>query len=233
MSKRKPTQHAVHRLNWRRVGPLYVRLPGSTRLASFADAAEAEAECRRLEAAARAALNPFACDQAAHERSSLDEGRLRDWMLDAGLTPPEDASDWPAWWRDHNAAMTGLQRERVWQACDRVRLYEVVECPARRVAYVVVGINWHYTDQDFYAGAEGGESVRAFSTREKAEAYAQIVTDRERGNYSTDEPFRLRPRLRTQTDPLGLGGGDHGVPAEIADVEEAPMFEVVEVEVED
>jgi hypothetical protein len=232
MGKRTRTQHAVHRLNWRSVGPVYVRLPGSTRLATFPDAEPAEAECRRLEAAVRAAVNPFACGQATHERSSLDEGRLRDWMLDAGLSPPEDVSAWAGWWAEAGAGLSEFQRERVWQACDLVRFHEVVECPQRRVAYVVVGINWHYSDQDFYAGAEGGYAVRAFSDREKAEEFAVQQSQKERRRFRTDEPFRLRHRIRTQADPLRLHGVPEDVPEEIDNVEDAPMFEVVEVEVE-
>jgi hypothetical protein len=226
------TQYAVHRLTWRKVGPVYVRLPGSTRVASFADSDIADAECRRLEAVIRAAINPFACGQALHERTSFDEGRLRDWMLDAGLTPPEDGG-WLTWWQSHQEGMTALQRDKVWEACDRVRFHEVVECPARRVAYVVVGINWHYSDQDFYAGAEGGRAMRAFSTREKAEEYARKATRTERSRYTSEEPFRLRTRVQTQTDPLHLQVTMSDVPNEIDSVADAPMFEVTEIEVED
>jgi hypothetical protein len=168
-----------------------------------------------------------------HERSSLDEGRLRDWMLDVGLAPPEDASAWARWWAKAGAALSEFQRERVWAACDRVRFHEVVECPERRVAYVVVGINWHYSDQDFYAGAEGGSAVRAFSDRKKAEEFARKQAGEERLGYNTDEPFRLLNRIQTQTDPLHLGSAPEDVPEEIENVEDVPMFEVVEVEVEE
>src|SRR5436190_19100968 len=219
----KETRYAVHRLNWRKLGPVYVRGPGSTRLAVFPERELGEAELRRQEAVLRAAVNPFACGQALHERTSFDEGRLRDWMLDAGLTPPDDGAGWVKWWQEGQAAMTDLQRDRVWQACDRVRFHEVVECPARRVAYVVVGINWHYSDQDFYAGAEGGRAMRAFSTRQKAEEYASKATRTERRRYTSEEPFRLRTRAQTQADPLQLQGKVSAVPEEIDSVEDVPM----------
>jgi hypothetical protein len=233
VSKPPQTQFAVHRLTWRKVGPVYVRLPGSTRVTLFPDAGSAEAECRRMEAVLRAAVNPFLCGQALHERTSFDEGRLRDWMLDAGLTPPAEGEDWAGWWEKNQAGLTQLQRDRVWQACDRVRFHEVVECPARRVAYVVVGINWHYSDQDFYAGAEGGRAVRAFSTREKAEAYVRRATRSERRRYTSEEPFQLRARVQNQADPLCLQGEVGDEYDEIESVEDVPMFEVTQIEVED
>jgi hypothetical protein len=62
-------------------------------------------------------------------------------VLDAGLTPPEFQTmpsrkkgqapyvfrDWFAWWEDHVAQMTDVQRARIRQALDKVSFFEVVE----------------------------------------------------------------------------------------------------------
>src|SRR5262249_55264011 len=127
----------VERLNWRpyddpgyrpsatakrKVGA-WARLPGSERVASFGDSHDAEADCRRREEEARRGINPFACGGPLCYLTSLDEGRLRDWMLDAGLTPPEPGfkGGWRVWWDQHHEDMTDLQKAKVWEALDKVR----------------------------------------------------------------------------------------------------------------
>jgi hypothetical protein len=99
----------VERLNWRPCeGPVlsvlqgrrkvagWARLPGSERVACFDDADKADADCCRREEEFRREVNPFSFDTALCYLTSLDEGRLRDWLLDAGLTPPQ-ASGQAAW----------------------------------------------------------------------------------------------------------------------------------------
>src|SRR5262245_10451326 len=114
--------HVVERLNWRaydepgyrpkgraerKIGARTL-LPGSERVACFDDPHEAEADCRRREAEARRGVNPFACGAAFCYLSSLDEGRLSDWVQDAGLTPPErpGLDAWRDWWDDREPRMS-------------------------------------------------------------------------------------------------------------------------------
>ena len=51
-------------------------------------------------------------------------------LLDAGLSPPKwklNPVVLSGWWDQHAEAMTELQRDKVWEALDRVRFYEIVE----------------------------------------------------------------------------------------------------------
>jgi hypothetical protein len=218
-----PLRYTVHRRNWMRVSDSWHRLPGSDRVASFASQDAAEAERDRLEAEARRVVNPFACGTTFADRSHLDEGRFRDWLLDAGLEPPEDG-DWGEWWED----LPEEHDRAVWDGLDRVRFYDVVAAAEKPVVYVVVGIPWNYTDQDFYANESGGIPTRVFRSRDKAERYC-----RDRHEFLSDEPMDMSARLTFQADPLGVREGVtvHGrfSPAEEGDP--PPMFEIVEVEV--
>jgi hypothetical protein len=175
----------VERLNWRPCeGPAdrakgrakkkqvaRALLPGGERVTCFDDAGEADADCWRREALVRAGVNPFACGAAFCYLTGLDEGRLGDWVQDAGLTPPAapGLESWREWWAEREPAMTELQRARVWEALDRVRFFRVVEAP-RRVLFVVAGAYWHYNDQFHYRDQDGLTPYTAFRTREQAEA---------------------------------------------------------------
>src|SRR4051794_14401498 len=99
MNRTGPVVYCVERLAWRAVRHLdesyeaewegFVQLPGARRLRSFATAEEADAFCKEQEQATRSKVNPFACGgPALHYQSRFDDGRLRDWLLDAGLEPP-------------------------------------------------------------------------------------------------------------------------------------------------
>jgi hypothetical protein len=62
--------------------------------------------------------------------TSLPEGPLRDWLLDAGLTPPKwklNPVVLSGWWDHHAEEMTELQCDKVWEALDRLRFYTVVD----------------------------------------------------------------------------------------------------------
>src|SRR5262245_4085326 len=134
----RPVRYVVQRLEWRatREGQ-FLRLPGRTALVSFSDADEAEAECRRREEEAQAKVNPFTCDgPSLHTKTSLDEDRLHDWVLDAGLTPPRKTKagrNWAAWWKKVARRLTTVQRAKMWEAFDRLRFFEVVERPVCRL----------------------------------------------------------------------------------------------------
>ena len=115
----------------------------------FADYAAAEAFARRKELEVRDGTNPFRFSAFGRPESgypfrdngfegrlgsatSMDEPVLRDWLLDAGLTPPPPATrkkpvDWAGWWDENVDEMSDLQRAKVWEALDKVRFFEVVE----------------------------------------------------------------------------------------------------------
>lgn len=73
----------------------------------FRDPARAEAFRRVQENARRAWTNPFRYGDFMSDRTSLDEGRLRDWLLDGSLDPPAIQGEeklgvivrnWEKWW---------------------------------------------------------------------------------------------------------------------------------------
>jgi hypothetical protein len=137
----------VERFNWEpgneeKTG--FSRLPGSVRVACFDDASVAEADCRQREIAAQAGVNPFHCGgPALHYLTSLDNGRLRDWVLDTELDPPAPEVSWDQWWDEESGVMSDLQKEKIWQALDKVRFFRVVEGPARLV-FAVVEVHWAF-----------------------------------------------------------------------------------------
>jgi hypothetical protein len=97
---------------------------------AFTDPNAAEAFRRGLERQERANRNPFQHGQELSELTSLPEGPLRDWLLDAGLTPPKaklNLAVLSGWWGHHEEEMTELQRDKVWEALDRLRFYTVVD----------------------------------------------------------------------------------------------------------
>ncbi len=108
----------------------YVRDPGDGGypVRAFRDYARAASYCREQELARRAATNPFRYGHNLESRTSLDLGRLCDWLLDAGLTPPgpkwEEKPErirkaWQGWWKKVRQGLTERQR---------VSLAEAVRC---------------------------------------------------------------------------------------------------------
>ncbi len=240
MAGKKETVYAVERLNWRRYGDGWARLAGTTRLQSFPTFAEAEADRRRREAAAREQVNPFLCGgPALHHQTSLDEGRLHDWLLDAGLTAPKlrkgRPADWAGWWRQARGGMTALQRERAWEALDKVRFFEVVERPRRPVVYVVVQINWRYNDEFFIAETEGGLGDTAFRDRQAAQDHCDDCNDIARSAWEDSDvelAFDLSLRRAAEGDPLAAAPPTYEQrQAGLVGLEETTIYEVVEVEV--
>jgi hypothetical protein len=97
---------------------------------AFTDSNAAEAFRLKLERQARAGRNPFQHGHELADLTSLPEGLLRDWLLDAGLTPPTEGLSVLLlfdWWERHGEGMTELQCGRVWEALDRLRFYTVVD----------------------------------------------------------------------------------------------------------
>src|SRR5688500_14991541 len=80
------------------------RLPAKFPVASFASDDEARAECLRLERKARKGVNPFTMGgPALFYQTSLDAGRLNDWLLDRGVKPQArhaaGHAAWRGWWK--------------------------------------------------------------------------------------------------------------------------------------
>jgi len=102
---------------------------------AFADRHEAEAVRTQLERRARAGQNPFTYAGESRDpvagRTSLDGELLRDWLQDCGARrlPKRGASEatWRRWWERTAPDLSPLQRAKVWEAFDRIRLYDVVE----------------------------------------------------------------------------------------------------------
>jgi hypothetical protein len=228
--------YVVQRLEWRAVSEGLLRLPGRTRLVSFAEHDQAEAECRKREDEARAGINPFTCDgPALITKTSLDEGRLHDWILDLDLTPPRNSKtdrDWVGWWKKTAPRMTDLQRARMWEAFDRLRFFEVVERPQRRLGYALVRINWEYSDEYYYAEPEGGTVFTIYLDRTKALSELEDYNDVGQDVWSDcdDEGFEDDKRLQMDGDPLRPAQRLRARSRKTA--RQVKFWEVIEVELE-
>jgi hypothetical protein len=246
--------YVVERLNWQflqrgdqahgeqsSVWEGYLRLPGSTRLRSFADYEEARRFLAEREEEVRARANPFACGgPALHYQTSLDEGRLHDWLLDAGVEPPaprpDGKRDWRTWWDGVAPALSPEQRARCWQAFDRVRFHDLVERPARPTAFIVVERHWQYNDNWYECGPEGGTPVRAYTTWEQAEkARARQEADSQRTTswygYAGREITARVSREIPPFQPLPERS-DGSTGYVFAEEGEDAFFEIIEVELE-
>jgi hypothetical protein len=234
-------RYTLRRINWRKTDRAvgggtapegnhgWLRLPGSVRVATFADAGAAEAQRQRLEAEARAVINPFRCGSFLAEQTSLDEGRLCDWLLDHGLTPPApEARDWVRWY-ESLPGLDDYQRHSIWEALDRVRFYEVVEGPVRPLVFVTVKIPWDWTGGpggggEFATPDEGGEPAHVFRTRGEADRFCKRNWT---AGWYGDEPWDMTERQRLR-DPLGLRPA-----AAVRSEGDMPDYDVAEVEVLD
>ena len=118
--------------DWERAEECYLRPnpEGGSPVKAFTDPNAAEAFRVVLERQARAGRNPFQHGHELSDLTSLPEGPLRDWLLDAGLTPPQgelSVAVLSVWWDRHSEEMTELQRDRVWEALDLLRFYTVAD----------------------------------------------------------------------------------------------------------
>jgi len=197
------------------------RLSGPAAVQVFADRPSAEADCAARERAAREGVNPFRGDnRILADVTSLPAPVLRDWLLDAVVEPPPPAATaagWAEWWEGQQGRWAEWQREKVWEALDGARQYEVAERTARK-AYVVVEIGWSsYGETVLDPDPEGGRALRAFATRGRAEASRAEVE-----------------RRRKQQDWLGYDrfslGARAGYSPHWYTLEEVPLYEVVEVD---
>lgn len=239
--KQSKTVFVLERLEWRRHEGGLTRLPGRTRLATFATFDEAEKARSEKENAIRQRVNPFTCGgPALHYQTSLDAGRLHDWTLDAGLTPPRATkakpADWAAWWKKNAKSMDDVQREKMWQAFDRLRFYEVVERPERPVVYVVVDVNWSYNDEYWVAQAEGGIVQEAFRDRRRAEEECEGSNDIARSSWEEglmDNGDSMRSFDQSYREQGLEAEPPRRKRRELTHVDDAVFYEVIEVELEE
>lgn len=226
-----PTRYAVRRLTWARndyADDRYYRLvpeAGTPEVTDLDSYEAAVAECRELEAEARAAANPFEYGgPGLFYQSSLDGPRFHDWLLDAGIDPPppDDPARRIIWWQTRSANLTPAQREKVWEALDKVRIFEVTEDGPRK-AYVVVEVTWTWNDEPWLdADPEGGRPQKAFRDRAKAEAYCEQLNRQKRAENDLGfESFNYEGRA-----------GHRGAGETVYPIEEAAFYEVIEVEAE-
>jgi hypothetical protein len=105
--------------------------------AAFANRAEALAEARRRELAARELLNPFTLEWGdLQSLSSLSAAELRAALSARGVATPtpvsglyEDVRSLAHWWETESANWTVALRAELWELFDKVKLYDVQEVP--------------------------------------------------------------------------------------------------------
>ncbi len=208
------TEFAVERDNWQRLYGGYVRRAGIVPLRSFPDRQTAEALAARHEAAARAAVNPFApvscggrepwrnatkyagrCRDPEHA-THLTEDELTTALRDAGISPPTTGGTWAAWWEQSQPRWTPAQADAVWGLLTRMRIYRVVERPAVPRAWAVLEVVWNNDGTPDTAHTEGGELVGLHRSRRRADADAAARTCERLRQWDTfpDTPFDMNAR---------------------------------------
>jgi hypothetical protein len=229
----------VRRLNWRPAGDRFVRLPGETRLASFESIEAADSDRARREAEVRARLNPFRCGTTWPALTTVPQPVYLDWLQDAGVLPPVAWSartvegvvpldEWAEWWQRIGHVLSAEQVAHVWNGLNRVRFFEVIERPISAVAFAVVQVMWEYNDAWYEPGSEGGRTVRAFRSRERAEAERQRLEAERRQRWDDRHQIETRRWELSAWPALGDPTGvEHEEALEQCGVQ---LYEVVEID---
>jgi hypothetical protein len=109
--------------------PVWERRDGGFPVRAFLHRGDAEAFAQKEEQSAWEAINPFYYGNRIESWTSLDTGRLCDWLLDLGLEPPKakklNSQAWRTWYNDVRASLTDLHLVKLREALDRVRLYRI------------------------------------------------------------------------------------------------------------
>jgi hypothetical protein len=229
----------VRRLNWRPAGDRFIRLPGEVRLAAFDALETAEADRVRRESEVRDRVNPFKCGTAWHALTTLPQLIFLDWLQDSGLPPPESwaehaatgtiaLDEWAEWWLKIAHTLSAEQVAHLWAGLNRVRFFEAVERPASAVAFGVVKVMWNYTDEWYEPGSEGGRAVRAFRSRERAEAECARLEGEARREWD-DRYYAETWRWELERWPA-LGSEDGFEKEEAFGRRGARLYEVVEID---
>ena len=140
------TTWLVRRFHWRRFSTLpetrYVRLPGAVTVAEFGDREEAEADRWRRELAVRERVNPFHCGFDLADCTHLPNYAFKDFLLDDSVRPAKYDSyarvNWGKWWDTYSPGWNFDRRNRIWEALDKVRFFEVVGRETNRQLFVAV-----------------------------------------------------------------------------------------------
>lgn len=179
-----------------------------TTVATFAKPADAYAEWSKLTLAACRTLNPFQLGgPSLFYQTSLPAFAFHDYLLDHGLTPPPTSTssnpNYVFWWVKNNRAFTDAQRAVVWQACDKLKLFEVVEEDDRQAAWLVVEVPWGNTDgRQWAAATEGGFVRSAWRTRRDARGRREITDGKLLMQFDDENEFHLHYREGYQSkDP--------------------------------
>lgn len=167
----EPMRHIVRQFNWLWAGKAIVRAPGERRIAWFDTEAEAVADWRGREQRVRERYNPFAFGTGWCHFTTLPPHVFRDWLMDDDITPPTGSTldDWRNWWDAVKAEFRPDQFDRVWDGLNRLRFHDVIARRPTETAYCVCRLQWGFDDCWYHAGHEGGEPLKVFRTRERAE----------------------------------------------------------------
>lgn len=176
-----------------------------TAVATFAKPDDAHAECAKQLAQARRTLNPFQLGGPnLFYQTSLPAYALHDYLLDHGLTPPPTATssnpNYVFWWVKNNRTFTDDERAAVWQACDKLKPFEVVEEDDRNAAWLVVENEWldqRQAPHHLYGGEEAHYRVQV------AERFAICGAHRTRREAERAKE-RLANELRAASEDDGL-----------------------------
>lgn len=184
---------------------------------AFADRGRADAACAALNAGLLAARNPFGFQgESLADLTTFPPGPFRDWLRDAGLTPPpankNGLADWGRWWQKHHAVMTAEQHHFLSTGLNKIHLYDVValEPPAtpsppvrkaRGVArvgvYTVELCRWK-DDSDYLPGLDG-DWLASLGCCTSAAGGLRLATFRDRGRataYRNELQRRVPPECR-------------------------------------
>ncbi len=176
-----------------------------TAVATFAKPADAQAECAKQLTQARRTLNPFQLGGPnLFYQTSLPAYALHDYLLDHGLTPPPTATssnpNYVFWWVKNNRTFTDDERVVVWQACDKLKPFEVVEEDDRNAAWLVVENEWLEQRRPSDTIDRGEEAYYRVQVAERFQIRQAHRTRREAERAKT----RLADELRAESQDDGL-----------------------------
>ena len=99
----------------------------------------------------------------------------------------------------------------------------------KEIVFVIQRVGWEYNDSGYDARSEGGETMRAYRNRERAEGALQEMEQERREGRDEFWGYDLSAKLIRET-PLNYL---NGLEETYADGSEPIFFEIIEVELED
>jgi hypothetical protein len=201
---------------------------------AFTARARAEALCEKLRRELLDGVSPFAIhgDRLA-DLTSLPPGPFRDWLIDAGLSPPPAGknalADWRRWWEKNRRGLTADQRHHVFAGLDKLRPYAVAEldppaAPGRAkrgeslITVFTVEVREWKDDDDFLASLyeEGGTLIPSFGPFFAPSGGLRLATfrDRDRAEAYRQELWQHVPRECRAFSRGGLAVAEHTIEVE-------------------